>query len=90
MSSNDTKSYEVVAEPPFTSLYLKHMYFINDLKALGTYGTENQKGMKKLEVYSDDKINSVIIYKTVLIINGFAVITIVCLVPNNAWKLLFS
>lgn len=51
-------------------------------------GLKNQKGMKKLEVYSDDKMNSVIIYKTALIINGFAVIMIVCLVPNKAWKLL--
>ena len=49
-----------------------------------------RKGMKKLEVYSDDEIVSVIIYKIALIINGFAVIMIVGLVPNSAWKLLFS
>lgn len=43
-----------------------------------------RKGMKKLEMYSDDKILSVIIYKIALIINGFAIITMVCLVPNTA------
>lgn len=43
-----------------------------------------RKIMKKLEVYSDDKMISVIIYQIALIIKGFVIIMIVGLVPNTA------
>ena len=49
----------MLAETIFISIYLQTMYFLKDVKTLGAYGTENQKGHEEIgsiNIYSDDMI----------------------------------
>ena len=38
----------MLAETIFISIYLQTMYFLKDVKTLGAYGTENQKGHEEI------------------------------------------